>query len=188
MARSARRCDSPRPRWPRVSGEVRHPMLLEGSGDVVGQLDGDPHDDSILTLTRRGREIHGFSLLLRFSKRRRVALRNERNGIGRSGAARRLSTRPAQLPSSRRLSLASSAFAFGRAGDADEGGLAATSIDAGISPQVTQRVPTRHTLASAPVCPPVCPNSVRDPINRQPTPTKLPMKNGPEIIDFRPVL
>ena len=25
-------------------------------------------------------------------------------------------------------------------------------------------------------------------INRQPTPVKLPMKNGPEIIDFRPVL
>ena len=25
-------------------------------------------------------------------------------------------------------------------------------------------------------------------INRQPTPTKLPMKNGSEIIDFRPVL
>jgi hypothetical protein len=25
-------------------------------------------------------------------------------------------------------------------------------------------------------------------INRQPTPTKPPMKNGPEIIDFRPVL
>ena len=26
------------------------------------------------------------------------------------------------------------------------------------------------------------------PINQQPTPTKLPMKNGPEIIDFKPVL
>jgi hypothetical protein len=25
-------------------------------------------------------------------------------------------------------------------------------------------------------------------INPQPTPTKLPMKNGPEILDFRPVL
>ena len=25
-------------------------------------------------------------------------------------------------------------------------------------------------------------------INRQPTPTKLPMENGPEIFDFRPVL
>ena len=25
-------------------------------------------------------------------------------------------------------------------------------------------------------------------INRQPTPTKIPMKNGPEIVDFRPVL
>jgi hypothetical protein len=25
-------------------------------------------------------------------------------------------------------------------------------------------------------------------VNRQPTPTKLLMKNGPEIIDFRPVL
>ena len=25
-------------------------------------------------------------------------------------------------------------------------------------------------------------------IHRQPTPTKLPMKNGPEIVNFRPVL
>ena len=37
---------------------------------------------------------------------------------------------------------------------------------------VAQRVPVRHTLASAPVCPPVCPNAVRRPssgIQRQPS-------------------
>ena len=32
-----------------------------------------------------------------------------------------------------------------------------------LATRVAQRVPARHTLASAPVCPGVCPNAVREP-------------------------
>ena len=49
-------------------------------------------------------------------------------------------------------------------------------------------VPIRHTLASAEVVHTSVPKRGPKTIIRQPTPTKKPMKNGPEIIDFRPVL
>ena len=42
-------------------------------------------------------------------------------------------------------------------------------------------------MASAPVCPPVCPTRPEDHQSAA-NANKLPKKNGPEIIDFRPVL
>ena len=41
-----------------------------------------------------------------------------------------------------------------------------------------------HRLPCAQECAKLSPMT----INQQPTPTKFPIKNGPEIIDFRPVL
>ena len=46
----------------------------------------------------------------------------------------------------------------------------------------------KHTSQSPEVCPGVCPNAGPRTIIRQPTPTNVPIKNGPEIIDFTPVL
>ena len=59
----------------------------------------------------------------------------------------------------------------------------------GTSPpiSVAQRVPTRHTLASAP-CAHQCAQTRSKNIILKPTPTNVPIKNGPEIVNFRPVL
>jgi hypothetical protein len=53
--------------------------------------------------------------------------------------------------------------------------------------RLAQCVLNRHTLASAPV-PAGVPELGARTIKRQPTPTNEPIKNGPEIVNFRPVL
>jgi hypothetical protein len=49
-------------------------------------------------------------------------------------------------------------------------------------------VPWRHTLASGWTVPKSVPKPGPRTIHRQPTPTNKPIKNGPEIVNFRPVL
>jgi hypothetical protein len=54
--------------------------------------------------------------------------------------------------------------------------------------RISRCVPKRHTLASGTSVPKSVPERSPTTVIRQPMPTTNPIKNGPEIVNFRPVL
>ena len=117
-----------------------------------------------------------------------LPVRNGRSVTWRSGSARRWSTRPAQLPQaglshSCRAPLPSTVQAMltrAACRDVDRSGTSHLQGSATCAHRAHIGVGS-----SVPVSvPKLGPRS----INRQPTPTKTPKKNGPEIVNFRPVL